>query len=477
MRKPYSAENISEERMKSILTKNSCCEVEMTGLNADGCGIGTLRGLPVIVAGGLPGETLEIKAIKVTAEYVVGKLLKIRRASPERARPFCPAFDRCGGCRLQHLRYDAQLAWKTGQLREELARAGGFAQTMLRETLGMAQPRHFRNKAIYPVGMGKGGAALGFYAAHSHEMIEHDACPAQFDEINRIRRVVNAWILAHDISVYDERRHAGLLRHVLIRVGAASGEAMVVVVVNGADLPRRDALIDALTAAIPRVTSIMLNENRAVTNVILGENTTLMYGAPQIRDRLGGATFAISPRSFYQVNPAQTETLYAKALEYAELTGKETVFDLYSGIGALAICMSPRARQVYGVEIVEDAVRDAIDNARLNGCKQIEFLPGATEAVLPDLTAQGLRADVVALDPPRKGCDPAALDALVGMSPQRIVYISCNPSSMLRDLKFLAARGFATVEIQPVDMFPHTPHVECVAKIVKANSPQASLMS
>ena len=463
--------------MKNILNKNSCCDVEMTGLNADGCGIGTLRGLPVIVAGGLPGETLEIKAIKVTETHVVGKLLKILRASPERARPFCPAFGRCGGCRLQHLRYDAQLAWKTGQLREELARAGGFAQTTLRETLGMAQPLHFRNKAIYPVGMGKGGAALGFYAAHSHDIIEHDACPAQFDEINRIRRVIKAWILAHDISVYDERRHAGLLRHVLIRVGAASGEAMVVVVVNGADLPRRAALIDALTAAVPRVTSIMLNENRAVTNVILGENTTLLCGAPQIRDRLGGATFAISPRSFYQVNPAQTETLYAKAIEYAELTGKETVFDLYSGIGALAICMSPRARQVYGVEIVEDAARDAIDNARLNGCKQIEFLPGAAEAVLPDLAAQGLRADVVALDPPRKGCDPAALDALVGMSPQRIVYISCNPSSMLRDLKFLAARGFATVEIQPVDMFPHTPHVECVAKIVKANSPQASLMS
>lgn len=450
-----------------MILKNSIHALAITHLNDDAQGIGALRSVPVIVEGALPGEMVEIKAIKVTRTAVIGKLLNVLRPSPERVTPFCPVFKRCGGCSLQHLAYDAQLAFKTANVRQLAAQLKTPTPVVVHETLGMAQPRCFRNKAQYPVSSRSGGVALGFYAKHSHDVIEHHSCGVQADALNQAKEVLRNFLETRRVSIYNEIRHAGLVRHLVMRAGVRTGELMITVVINGDELPDSQHLIQAVTRALPDVTGILLNINRERTNIILGSQTELLYGVPQIRDRLGEFTFAISPLAFYQVNPAQTETLYAKTLEYAALTGSETVFDLYSGIGTLSLFLARHARQVYGVEIVADAVRDALDNARLNGCKNVEFLPGAAETVIPDVAEQGLRADVVVLDPPRKGCEPAVLDTIIRMSPQRIVYVSCHPASLFRDLRLLAERGYAVAEIQPVDMFPQTTHVECVASLAR----------
>ncbi len=452
-----------------MMLKNSVHAVAITHLNDDAQGIGEIEGLSAIVEGALPGETVEVKAIKVSKTYVVGKLLRILRPSPDRVTPFCPVFQRCGGCSLQHLAYQAQLALKTANVREFAAQLKTPTPIVVHDTLGMAQPRHFRNKAQYPVVSRNDGVALGFYAKHSHELIEHTTCGVQAEAINQAKEIVRQFLDTRRISIYDETRHTGLVRHIAMRVGIRTGELMMTIVVNGDYLPHHKDLIHALAVAMPNIAGILLSINREQTNIILGDQTDLLYGAPQIRDKLGEFTFAISPLAFYQVNPAQTEVMYAKAVEYAALTGSETVFDLYSGIGALSLFLARHARQVYGVEIVEDAVRDALDNARLNGCKNVEFLPGAAETVIPDVAKQGLRADVVVLDPPRKGCDPAVLDTIIRMSPERIVYVSCHPASLFRDLRILVEHGYTVAEIQPVDMFPHTSHVECVANIVRTS--------
>jgi len=450
-----------------MMIKNSVHRLSITHLNDDAQGIGLLEGMPMIVEGALPGERVEIKAIKVAKTYAVGKLLKVLRPSPDRVTPFCPVFERCGGCSVQHLAYPAQLALKTGRVRELAAQLPVATPVVVHNALGMAQPRHFRHKAQYPVTSGHNGAALGFYAKHSHRLIEHRACDVQANALNQAKDIAQNFFETQRVSMYDETRHEGLVRHLVMRAGLHTGEVMMTFVINGDELPHQRELIQAVTRAMPNVTGILLNVNRERTNIILGSRTELIYGVPQIRDQIGELTFAISPLAFYQVNPAQTEILYAKALEYAALTGEETVFDLYSGIGSLSLFLSRHARQVYGVEIVEDAVRDAIDNARLNGCKNVEFFSGAAENVLPDVAEQGLSADVVVLDPPRKGCEPAILDTLIRMSPQHVVYVSCHPASLFRDLRVLAERGYAVVEIQPVDMFPHTPHIECVASLVR----------
>ncbi|GAK49979.1 23S rRNA m(5)U-1939 methyltransferase [Candidatus Moduliflexus flocculans] len=449
------------------ILKNSIHRLDITHLNDDAQGIGLLEGKPIIVEGVLPGERVEIKAIKIAKAYVVGKLQTILRPSPDRMTPFCPVFDRCGGCSVQHLAYPAQLALKTRRVREFTARLPATTPIVVHDTLGMAQPRHFRHKAQYPVMPGHNGVALGFYAKHSHRLIEHRVCGVQADTLNHARDIVKEFLETWRVSIYDETRHEGLVRHLVMRSALHTGEMMMTLVINGDELPHQRELIQTVTRAMPNVTGILLNSNRERTNIILGSRMELIYGVPQIRDQIGELTFAISPLAFYQVNPAQTEILYAKALEYAALTGEETVFDLYSGIGSLSLFLSRHARQVYGVEIVEDAVRDAIDNARLNSCKNVEFFSGAAETVIPDVVEQGLRADVVVLDPPRKGCEPAVLDTIIRMSPQRIVYVSCHLASLFRDLRVLVEHGYAVAEIQPVDMFPHTPHVECVASLVR----------
>lgn len=453
-----------EQKFVQII-KNSRHTVEITELTPEGQGLATLAGLPVIVEQTIPGEVVEIKIIKVTGRLAVGKLNRVVKPAQERAMPFCPVFQRCGGCSLQHIRYGAQLALKTEMFKDSLQNIGQRENVVIHDMLGMPQPLHYRNKAQYPVGRQKGAAVIGFYANRSHEIIEHPACAVQAESLDRVKAVFEDFMVRSRLSVYDEERQEGLIRYLMLRVGMYTGEIMVMIVVNGNDFPGRKLLIQALTAAVPEIRSVVLNVNERHTNVILGPKYKVVYGQDAITDQLGGCQFVISPQSFYQVNPAQTEVLYRKIVEYAGLHGKETVVDLYSGIGTIALFLARQAQHVYGVENVPDAVNDARRNAKINSNKNVHFISGDAAQVMTELNEQGVRADVVVLDPPRKGCEARVLQTLVRTPPARIVYVSCNPAALAIDLRYLNEHGFRAAEVQPVDMFPHTAHVECVVRI------------
>ena len=320
----------------------------------------------------------------------------------------------------------------------------------------MEEPFRYRNKAQYPVGMKEGEVQIGFYAKRSHDIIEGQACGIQHKLADKVKTIVKKYIIENNVSVYDETTGKGLVRHVMTRVGFKTGEVMVVLVLNGENLPKKDVLIDALISEVPEIKSIVVNVNREKTNVILGNKNIVIYGKGSITDYIGKYKFNISPNSFFQVNPVQTEVLYNKVLEYAGLTQNEVVFDLYCGIGTISLFLSRKAKKVYGIEVVEEAIEDAKENARINGIGNVEFILGEVEKVLPGM---GIKADVVVVDPPRKGCDENLLETLVKMKPSRIVYVSCNPSTLARDLRYLSEGGFKVEKVQPVDMFPWTLHV------------------
>jgi len=452
------------------IKKNEYYTVEITDMTHEGQGVGRIDNFTVFVDGAITGELVEIKLIKVTKSYGVGKLLNILRPSEDRVEPFCSAYKRCGGCSLQHMDYNAQLQFKTNLVRETIRRIGKLENVVVHDTIGMQNPFNYRNKAQYPVAAVKGEVIIGFYAKRSHDVIHSDECQIQDELSNRVRNIVRDFIVKNKISVYDESTQKGLLRHVMTRKGFKTGEVMVVLVINGEDLPKKQELVRALTSDIKEIKSVVLNVNTRNTNVILGEKNITIYGSGYISDYIGKYRFNISPLSFFQVNPLQTEVLYNKALEYAGLTGGETVFDLYCGTGTIALFLSEKAKKVYGVEVVEDAVADARKNAEMNGVTNAEFIVGEAEKVIPDIYSRGVRADVVVVDPPRKGCDEVLLKTLVDMQPERIVYVSCNPATLARDLGYLGERGFKALEVQPVDMFPWTGHVECIVLIKRAES-------
>jgi 23S rRNA (uracil1939-C5)-methyltransferase len=331
----------------------------------------------------------------------------------------------------------------------------------------MANPRRYRNKAQYPIARKDGGVRMGFYARHSHTIIEHPACDAHPPVMTRIRDVVREFLATRQVSIYDETTHSGLVRHLLIRRGMATGECMVVLVINGEALPYQQGFVKSLTETIPDIVSIQLNYNTSDTNNILGQTSEVLWGKSTVRDRLGDFWFDISPNSFYQVNSQQAEVLYRTVQQYAGLHGTEMVFDLYCGIGTIALSLARHTGYVYGIDAVPQAIQDASQNAAENGVKNVGLLTGAAEQCFPDMVRQGIPADVVILDPPRKGCDRALLEALAACRPKRLVYVSCNPKSLLRDLALLNQHGFRCVEMQPVDMFPHTMHTECVASIIR----------
>ncbi len=508
----------------SIVEKNKNYEIDITGMTHEGQGVGRIDGLAVFTDGVIEGERAQIRIIKLNKTYAVGKLISIINPSPARIEPFCSEYKRCGGCSLQHMDYGAQLAFKTKLVRDNLERLGGLKDVLVHDTLGMSNPLNYRNKAQYPVAVSGENIVTGFYAARSHDVIDSEECGIQDTVSNSIRMIVRQFIIDKRIPVYNEATGKGLIRHIVTRVGFHTGEVMVVLVVNGGALPggaaeelvkrltgadltqgwgsKTDAavsggiinapktqdkpdssntpakpespdttVIDAANTAeanivhgtrSPAVKSIYLNINKERTNVILGTENILLYGSETITDSIGKYSFMISPHSFFQVNPVQTEVLYSKALEYAGLTGSETVFDLYCGIGTISLFLSDKARKVYGVEVVEAAIDDARKNASLNGIKNTEFIAGEAEKVVPELYSRGVRADVVVLDPPRKGCEESLLSLLAEMQPERIVYVSCNPATLARDLKHLDSRSYKAVEAQPVDMFPWTGHVETV---------------
>jgi 23S rRNA (uracil1939-C5)-methyltransferase len=445
-------------------------ELEITGLGHSGEGVGRHEGLTLFVPGGIPGDVVTARAVEVKKNYARAALVAIRQPSPQRVEPLCPVVGACGGCQLQHMGYEGQLQWKRQQVVDALTRIGKLEGVTVHPTLGMTDPWHYRNKAQFPVGAAGGRVVAGFFAPGSHRIVDIDACAIQHPLGNRIMQEVKALAQEYGVEIYDETAHRGVLRHVLARVGRGTGEAMAVLVTNGPAFPHGRKIARKLMERIPELVSVVQNINPEKTNVVLGRESRVLAGKDHIIDYIGDLAFAISPVSFFQVNPAQTEVLYGKAVAYAGLTGGETVLDIYCGIGTISLFLARQAREVIGIEVVPDAIADARENARRNGITNARFICGDAAAEMPRLAAAGTRADVVVLDPPRKGCDEPVLHAIADMAPARIVYVSCNPASLARDLAILAQRGYRTWEVQPVDMFPHTAHVECCALLVRADT-------
>ena len=449
--------------------KNRDYTVEITGLTSEGSGVAKIEGFTVFVEGALPEEQAEIKIVKVLKNYAYGKLVKTLKPSQGRVEPTCGVVKRCGGCQLQHMSYEAQLQYKTLQVKDAIERIGGLKDVTIHNTIGMEDPWRYRNKAQFPVGM-DGDVMIGFYANRSHEIINTPQCAIQ-DRINdSVIQTVREFIKKYDISVYDESTGKGLVRHIMTRKGFRTGEVMVCIVINGDSLPCDKALVEALKNGVNNLKSVVININKKNTNVILGEKNIIIYGEEAIYDYIGEFKFRISPLSFFQVNPIQTEVLYNKALEYADLQGDEVVFDAYCGIGTISLFLSKMARKVYGVEIVPQAIDNAKENAKLNGIRNAAFIVGESETVIPEMYGRGIKADVIVVDPPRKGCDERLLDVIAQMRPEKVVYVSCNPATLARDLKYLSERGYQVKEIQPVDMFPQTVHVEAIVLMTYCGS-------
>ena len=442
-------------------------ELKITGITHDAEGVGRYEGFTIFVPGTLPGDVVQAEVISLKKQYGRALLYAIEKPSQDRVSPTCRHYAECGGCQLMHASYEAQLRYKREQVQSALRRIGGLEHIEVRDTLGMKSPANYRNKAQFPVGIQSGQITAGCFKPRSHEIVNIEACGIQHDANNKALAVAKTILQEHRVSVYDERLHEGLLRHILVKHAFSTNETMVVLVINGDTLSKGDKIAGELMSQLPTLVSVQININKKPGNVILSPETKLLAGRDYIVDELDGLKFKISARSFYQVNPEQTAVLYKKAREYAGLAGTENVFDLYCGVGTIALFMAGHAKQVTGIEIVPDAVRDAEENARLNGITNTEFLCGAAEEVVPRLIEQGRVPDVCIVDPPRSGCDEKLLETLVAAAPQRIVYVSCNPATLARDLKYLSEQGFAVKEVQPVDMFPHTSHVETVVVIEK----------
>ncbi|TDQ34171.1 23S rRNA (uracil(1939)-C(5))-methyltransferase RlmD [Aureibacillus halotolerans] len=448
--------------------KNKFYTAEVHDLTHDGAGVAKVEGFPIFVPNALPGETVSLKIIKTKKNYAFGRLMEIVEQSPDRVDAPCPVFGECGGCQLQHLSYEGQLRYKQSQVKEALSRIGGLNDITVQPTLGMEDPWAYRNKAQVPVGERNGSLIAGFYKQRSHDLIDLDVCMIQDQSNDALVQGVRGIAEAYGIRAYDEATHKGTLRHILVRNGRQSSEQMVVLVTKSRTLPNKANIIRDIQEQFPQVVSIVQNVNPKRTNVILGSHTEVIWGKETIRDSIDDVDFDISAQSFYQVNPVQTDVLYGKALEYAELTGNETVIDAYCGIGTISLFLARQAKHVYGVEIVPEAIEDAKKNAVLNGFSNTTFEAGAAEEVIPAWAKQGIHADVIVVDPPRKGCDDALLKTMLDMSPKRIVYVSCNPATLARDLAVLTEGGaYEVKDVQPVDMFPQTGHVECCSLLVR----------
>ena len=443
--------------------KNDIVTLKIEDCGIDGEGIGKADGFTVFVKDAVIGDTVRAKIMKAKKNYGYGRLEEIITPSPDRVEPKCQFARQCGGCQLQALSYEKQLEFKTSKVRGHLERIGGFTDIPMEKILGMDQPFHYRNKAQFPVGKSKDGRIItGFYAGRTHSIIENRDCALGVTRNKEVLDRVIAHMEKFHIQPYDENTGKGLVRHVLIRYGFFTDEMMVCLIINGEKLPGEEALVKSLRQ-IPEAVSVMVNVNKKRNNVILGEKVRLLWGQPYITDKIGEISYQISPLSFFQVNPYQTGRLYGKALEYAQLSGNETVWDLYCGIGTISLFLAQKAKMVRGVEIIPAAIENAKENARLNGFANTEFFVGKAEEVLPEQFARtGERADVIVVDPPRKGCDETLLSTIIKMQPDRVVYVSCDSATLARDLKYLCERGYELKKVCPVDMFPNTVSVETV---------------
>ena len=443
--------------------KNDVKTGKVIDLTHEGHGVVKVDRYPIFIPNALIDEEIKFKLIKVKKNFAIGKLIEVISESDDRVTPPCIYYAKCGGCQLQHMTYRAQLDMKREQVVNLFHRKGPFENTTIKETIGMDNPWRYRNKSQIPVGQGNSNQVImGFYRQRSHDIIDMDSCLIQDEQHQKIMNHVKQWLNELNISIYNEKNQSGLMRHLVVRTGYHTDEMMVIFVTNGKKFKNADVLVQKLISAYPNVTSIKQNINDTHSNVIMGRQSVTLYGKDKIVDQLSEVTFNISDQSFYQINSAQTEKLYQQAIDYAQLTGEEIVLDTYCGIGTIGLYMAPQAKHVYGVEVVPSAIKDAEENATKNQLNNTTFECGKAEDVILEWKAQGIRPDVVMVDPPRKGCDETFVKTLLKLNPKRIVYISCNPSTQQRDAQLLSD-NYHLVEITPVDMFPQTTHIETVA--------------
>lgn len=450
--------------------KNDIVTLEIVDCGTDGEGIGKADGFTVFVKDAVIGDTIMAKIMKAKKNYGYGRLMEILKPSPYRVEPVCLSARQCGGCQLQAVSYEEQKVFKEKKLRGHLERIGGFTEFPMEPLIGMDDPYHYRNKAQFPVGRNKEGRIVtGFYAGRTHAIIENRDCALGIPQNKDVLDRVIAHMEKYNIAPYDEATGKGLVRHIFVRYGFFTGELMVCLIINGQDLPHQRELVEKL-CEIPGMTSISLNMNKKRSNVILGDKVKTIWGEDYITDKIGDVSYEISPLSFFQVNPKQTWKLYSKALEYADLHGEETVWDLYCGIGTISLFLAQKAKFVRGVEIVPAAIEDAKRNAQINHIENVEFFVGKAEEVLPrEYEKNGVYADVIVVDPPRKGCDEMLLKTILKMQPKRVVYVSCDSATLARDLRFLCDNGYELKKVCGVDQFPQTVHVETVCLLSKLN--------
>ena len=456
------------------MNKNDIVTVEITDIGVSGEGIGHVDGYTLFIKDAVIGDVIEAKVMKAKKNYGYARLMKVITPSEYRVEPKCAFARRCGGCQIQEMSYDRQLVFKDQKIRGNLERIGGFTKdqidTVMQPVGGMEHPFGYRNKAQFPFGTDKEGNPItGFYAGRTHDIIANTDCALGVEQNKEILEIILQYMRENKIKSYDEKTGKGLIRHALIRYGFKTKEIMVCLVVNGKKLPKAERLIEKLIQ-IEGMTSITISPNTRRDNVIMGDSYEILWGQGYITDYIGNVKYQISPLSFYQVNPVQTEKLYGLALEYADLKGDETVWDLYCGIGTISLFLAQKAKQVYGVEIVPQAIDDAKENAKINAIDNAEFFVGKAEEVLPEYYAEYERehngetahADVIVVDPPRKGCDEILLETIVKMQPEKVVYVSCDSATLARDLKYLCANGYEIKMCRGVDQFPQSVHVETV---------------
>lgn len=456
------------------LVKNQLVELTIIGMTGEGNGVARYTdadipapGLVVFVPFTAVGDQILCRIVKVQKSHAFGRIEQLLISSPDRCdEKDCAVFGRCGGCAWRHVTYEAECRYKHQWVRDTLRRVGGLDIEPL-PLIPCDHPERYRNKAQFPVAAGESGPLMGFFAPRSHRIIPCRDCLLQPFGFAAVLEAIDGWMRANNVPAYDEERHKGLVRHVYIREGTVSGQMMICLVCTSGKLPAAHLLIDAVRAAAPNLASLLVSINPARTNVILGDGGFTLWGEDAIVDELCGLCFRLSPHSFYQVNHAQTEKLYALAADAAALTGNETLLDLFCGTGTIGLSMAHRAAQVVGVEVVPAAVEDARRNAQENGIENARFICADAAAAAVQLAHEGVRPDVIVLDPPRKGCDVSLIDTVVLMAPARVVYVSCDPATLARDLKLFGEKGYAVRHVQPVDMFPRTAHVETVACLVR----------
>lgn len=454
-----------------LLKKNEIVEIEITGMTAEGSGVGRVEGIAVFVPGAAAGDRLKVRILKTAKTYAFGKIEEILEPSPERIESDCPCSAQCGGCAFRHITYTGELRAKESRVRDAIERIGGLQNPDIRPIVGAEHADGYRNKAQIPVGQDKQGNLIaGFYANHSHRIVQCNRCALQPKPFEQALDTFLEWARQNGESAYDETTHKGKLRHLYLRMAEGTGEVMVCVVVNGNGLKGEDSLAALLRERVDGLKSVLINSNREDTNVVLGRRFRTVWGQDFLTDRMCGLQFRISPLSFYQVNHAQAQRLYALAGEYAGLTGKETVLDLYCGTGTIGLSMAGRAGRVIGVESVAQAVENARENAALNSIENAEFLCMDAAEAAQLLVQRGEHPDVVVLDPPRKGCAPELIRTMADVAPSHIVYVSCDPATLARDLKLFRELGYAAGPITPVDLFPKTKHVECVVLLQRCSS-------